>query len=615
MRSIIIFALVFQFSFPVVANAGLCSYILNKLPTNRQLLTEVGINKSTIKDGEPNTYFEALLARTEIRSFKSQSKLFQHFFVNIVRTRDYLINKNRNNDDEALPALYLFDKGEGGDAIGVIDSFFTKDKESDDFIDSNSQIEEWLNEFENIQKNLRAKIEEGFTAYHQLKELEAAVEGKKIFWKLRAKPTHSWSDFIDPITLKAQSVSFDLTVFKNGKSPKETILFESHNQLLSYYRKQKEALVHIFAHNYGEEIFKNSEVFDLLIKQAINFRRIEFLVSKASASTTYSPKEHHEETLNRARRLITDPQLAPRGDAARTVVWKEFWAEFKYLFSSDKKIASNRAHSKHELSAGVAKKLFERGKMHLLSSGWVKAVFLVSVLGTASTTAYYHMFEKGTFGEILAEALFVKDEKIRNLLGATAGERKCASSLRPFTFNVCKAELSESFIGPELAKTRAADSTSKLNQDLGVKDKLAWYSKHMLKLRQQMRTGELYEITLSEGQNAYEDMAREELALLVSKRIAGEPNGELRKKIANSVHLLLAADDLETQHTLAKAFISDYGQNIESIIIYFDSEIDAIIKHMESHMTLPPSFLNTTGAELIKWPLCKLVGLPFCRVC
>ena len=275
----------------------------------------------------------------------------------------------RLNKSHHVPALFQTKNK----VVGDIDTFSTIIKVADDDLDFNSHeigamddVLKWVEHVQGYRERFDKVVEYGFEVRSTLNRLNDRVKNDRNF-----KKENFPKDVSVPI------------VGKNGELMESDIFFDTLDDLKEFINEKEKEVVLTFSQNIVDEIFKKSRIYDVIIDQAVFYRRLELVmerfnsIPKAKLSDDQlALKEIIEETMGNSLNQ-------PRRDAAAHVRKKErsseFWATLRFWKS--KRVEKD---AKYKIPAEVlkqAKSVSPYGTM-------VKSMALLTAITTPLTIIY-----------------------------------------------------------------------------------------------------------------------------------------------------------------------------------------------------------------------------------
>ncbi|MAF79005.1 MAG: hypothetical protein CME63_17655 [Halobacteriovoraceae bacterium] len=226
----------------------------------------------------------------------------------------------RLNKSHHVPALFQTQNK----VVGDVDTFSTILKVADDDLDFGSHEREaiedvlsWVEHVQNYKQRFDRVIDHGFEVRSTLERLRDRIKNDRRFKK---------DNFPKDV-----SVPY---VTKEGEIAESEIYFETVDDLKQFIEEKEKEVVLTFSQNVIDEVFKKSRIYDVMIDQAVYFRRLELISERLNSIPRAKLSEDQQALREILAEVMSTPANQPRLDAVKFVRRKErvaeFWATLRF---------------------------------------------------------------------------------------------------------------------------------------------------------------------------------------------------------------------------------------------------------------------------------------------
>ncbi len=229
----------------------------------------------------------------------------------------------RFNKSAFLPSYYQFydNKFQNVWVINNIDRI--QEMSPDDSKKITEIIYDWLDYYTSYKKRMERTIEEGFEATLQHQELLLYKNGKKLYQGKKL----SKRDFDGDL-----SVNILLPWVENQEVHWKKIKIGEWNNFLGILKERKQISKNTFTrNNITDEVFKNSDIHDLLVEQAHMKRRLGFVRNKLNSIPQDKRTLLQEQLLTLIEIAMINPSYYPTSGAFTRALRRELWKEVKAI--------------------------------------------------------------------------------------------------------------------------------------------------------------------------------------------------------------------------------------------------------------------------------------------
>ena len=179
----------------------------------------------------------------------------------------------------------------------------------------------WIEHVQGYQTRMNQILERGFEFRRELQILEPLLKGPDALKK---------ADF--PRQVEVPVVKTD------GDVENSPINFETIDDLKDYVKDRQREATLTFSQGYTDELFKKSRIYDVMLDQAIFYRRLQLVGERFN--NIPQAKLHGDQIALKEMidEVLTDLRFQPRADAVKKVrrkeTWSEFWGSMKFWKSA-----------------------------------------------------------------------------------------------------------------------------------------------------------------------------------------------------------------------------------------------------------------------------------------
>ncbi len=275
----------------------------------------------------------------------------------------------RMNKSHHVPALFQ----SKNKLVGDVDTFSTILKVVDDDITfgehekaAMEDILSWAEHIQQYQQRLNKVIEYGFEVRSTLNRLKDHLKNDKSFAK-RNFPKDVSVPMVD----------------KEGRVIESEIYFESVDDLKEFINEKEAEVVLTFSQNMFDEVFKKSRIYDVLVDQAVYYRRLELVMERLNSIPKGKLSDDQVALKDILEEVMANPVNRPRADAALFVRKKErsaeLWASLRFWKS--KRVEKDAKYK-------IPDKVLEQARAVSPYGLMIKSMAVVTLVTTPLTIIY-----------------------------------------------------------------------------------------------------------------------------------------------------------------------------------------------------------------------------------
>ncbi len=275
----------------------------------------------------------------------------------------------RLNKSNHVPAFFQTENKITGD----VDTFSTIIKVVDDDVSFNAQEKEaledvlgWVDHVNDYHARFDQVVEYGFEVRSTLNRLKDYLNNDR-------KMTRS--SFPRDVSVPV--------VNKDGEVIESEIHFETIDDLKDYINDKEKEVVLTFSQNIFDEYFKKSRIYDVMIDQAVYFRRLELVQERLNNIPVAKLSDDQMALKEIIKEVMDNPLTHPRMDAAQYIRKREkaaeFWATLRFWKS--KRVEKQAKYTIPTEVLKQAKAVSPYGVM-------IRSMALVTVVTTPLTIIY-----------------------------------------------------------------------------------------------------------------------------------------------------------------------------------------------------------------------------------
>jgi hypothetical protein len=253
------------------------------------------------------------------------------FLIGRNRKQERKLQSLRNSTGaQYVTAFFQTKKDQAVDTLSTVfqvtDAKLVLSKSEQEAIDD---VRSWMVDYKEYWGKLEGAIRDGIEANFIAKKLQGKYLGESALYKA--------SDFDNgPIDIDVPIIRQDNS-FGSDSVPMESL------ERIEGLKIEKERLRdNIFAMNSADEYFRKSKLYQIMLEQAMIYRRLEFTYKKLAETGSHKLDEAQIALMKDIKKLLEDwPELRPRSDVVEILQKKEIKAErrAKWRFWRSKRIA------------------------------------------------------------------------------------------------------------------------------------------------------------------------------------------------------------------------------------------------------------------------------------
>ncbi len=275
----------------------------------------------------------------------------------------------RLNKSHHVPALFQ----SKNKVVGDVDTFSTIIKVVDDSLDfgehEKAALEDvlgWVDHVQQYKSRFNQVLEYGLEVRSTLNRLKDNIKNDRRFLK---------DNFPKDVSVPI--------VNKDGEIVDSEIFFDSIDDLKEFINEKEKEVTLTFSQNIMDEYFKKSRIYDVMVDQAVYFRRLELVSERLNTIPKGKLSDDQLALKELIEEVMTDSLNRPRKDAALFVRKKErsaeLWAALRFWKS--KRVEK---HAKYQIPT----KVLEQAKSVSPYGIMLRSMAVVTIVTTPLTIIY-----------------------------------------------------------------------------------------------------------------------------------------------------------------------------------------------------------------------------------
>ena len=312
------------------------------------------------------------------------------------------------------------------------------------------EFELWMEEAQNYRTDLENIVREGFRAKEDMLALNPRMEHLGILTSKRwlglyPEALVDWLDLGKSYAKGRGSKPWSDADFRNEDmvpfveilrpdGSKDRINLPSRVTLNVEFNQRRDTVHNTFTQRFWGDMFKNSDVYERMIEQALMLYRLEYLYESLIAKIPSERTEVQKQIIERVKTLLETPKYRTRSDVVAKAQWKifrnEIRAAFKRQKSRSKFFEGSKFQPSDDFMEAATKSPVIKNALTLAAGGSILATsyyqFLTLVLQPLNENPWLGYPGSATrLGWNLLWLYTVGDLDLRNCAKKTSGHGKC----------------------------------------------------------------------------------------------------------------------------------------------------------------------------------------------